>query len=88
MTPGPLARVSNRTLITPMIAALPVAAMTPAMADNAPSAAQPAAQSTEVKKELQKLMNAFGAGELSSKEYKARKEALLKSASNTQLGQQ
>jgi hypothetical protein len=78
----------NRTLITLMIAALPFAVMTPAMADNAPSAAQPAAQSTEVKKELQKLMNAFGAGELSSKEYKARKEALLKSASNTQLGQQ
>ncbi len=74
----------NRTLITLMIAALPFAAMTPAMADNA----QPAAQSNEVKKELQKLMNAFGAGELSSKEYKARKEALLKSASNTQLGQQ
>mgnify|MGYP006277960653 CR=1 FL=1 len=73
----------NRTLMTLMIAALPFAAMTPAYADNAPPA-----QSAELKKELQKLMNAYGAGEMSSQEYKARKEALLKSTSSSQLGQQ
>ena len=45
-------------------------------------------ESAELKKELQKLMNAYGAGEMSSQEYKARKEALLKSTSSSQLGQQ
>ncbi len=74
----------TRTLMTLMIAALPFAAMSPAVAGNAP-----AAQTTVVKKELQKLMNAYGAGEMSAKEYKARKEALLASAANnTQVGQQ
>lgn len=74
----------TRTLMTLMIAALPFAAMSPAMAGN-----EPAAQTTVVKKELQKLMNAYGAGEMSAKEYKARKEALLASAANTtQVGQQ
>jgi hypothetical protein len=76
----------TRTLMTLMIAALPFATMAPAMAD-----ATPPAKTTEVKKELQKLMNAYGAGEMSSKEYKARKEALLASAANTtttQVGQQ
>ena len=74
----------TRTLMTLMIAALPFAAMSPAMAGN-----EPAAQTTVVKKELQKLMNAYGAGEMSAKEYKARKEALLASAANTtQVSQQ
>ena len=48
---------------------------------HAPSvAAEPAKmeQSVEVKKELKKLMDAYGNGEMSSKEYKRRKEALLK----------
>lgn len=72
----------TRLAIALMIAALPFAAM------NAATAAEsaPAAQSAEVKKELQKLMNAFGAGELSSRDYKARKEALLKSTATTQVG--
>ncbi len=73
----------NRALMTLMIAALPFAAMTPAYADN-----PPAAQTAAMKKELQKLMNAYGAGEMSAKDYKARKEALLKSAASTQIGQQ
>ncbi|MSO97537.1 MAG: hypothetical protein EXR11_04875 [Rhodospirillaceae bacterium] len=45
------------------------------------SAAEPAAavamEQKDVAKELRKLMNAYGAGEMSSKEYKARKQALM-----------
>jgi hypothetical protein len=74
----------TRTLMTLLIAALPFAAMSPAIAGNTPPA-----QTAEVKKELQKLMNAYGAGEMSAKEYKARKQALLNSPANTtQVGQQ
>ena len=77
----------NRTLIALMIAAVPFAAMSPARADNAPQA-QTQTQTAEMKRELQKLMNAYGAGEMSAKEYKARKEALVKSTATTKLGQQ
>lgn len=64
------------------VLALTVAAAVSMAAIHAPVlAAEPAAkaaQSPEVKKELKKLMDAYGNGEMSSKEYKARKEALLK----------
>ena len=71
----------TRILMTVLIAAMPFAAMTSVRA-----AEPPATQSVEVKKELQKLMNAFGAGEMSARDYKERKEALLKSASTRQVG--
>ncbi|MBM3514045.1 MAG: hypothetical protein FJX59_10045 [Alphaproteobacteria bacterium] len=65
-----------RILVLTMAAVASTASIhAPAMAADPPASA---AQSPEVKKELKKLMNAHGAGEMSSKEYKARKEALLK----------
>ncbi len=71
----------TRILMTVLIAALPFASMTAVRA-----AETPATQSVEVKKELQKLMNAYGAGEMSAKEYKERKEAVLKAASTSTVG--
>ena len=57
-----------------VIAALPMSAAPVFAADKA---AKEAAASPEVQKELKKLMEAYGAGALSAKEYKKRKEALL-----------
>jgi predicted acylesterase/phospholipase RssA len=63
----------KRVLVILALATLPFAAF------HAPAfAADPAPQSAEVKQELKKLMEAYGNGEMSAKDYKARKEALLK----------
>jgi uncharacterized membrane protein len=72
----------TRLIATLMIAALPFAAVGAAQASETPAKEQTAS----VKKELQKLMDRYGAGEISSKEYKARKEALLKGETPTQVG--
>ncbi|MDX2142841.1 MAG: hypothetical protein SFV19_05775 [Rhodospirillaceae bacterium] len=55
-----------------LLAGAPVAAMA------APDQQPAVTQSADVDKELAKLKKAVGAGEISNKEYKARKEALLK----------
>ena len=65
----------KRTLAALLIAALPLSVMHSAAI--AADSAKEAAASPEVRKELQKLKNALGAGEMSSKQYQERKEALL-----------
>jgi predicted secreted protein len=67
----------KKTLAALVVTALPLSAMT-AVTHAATEPAKAEAQSPEVKKELKKLMEAYGSGSMSSKEYKARKEALLK----------
>lgn len=53
-------------------------AVAPVMAAQAPAdSAKAAAPSADVKAELAKLRKAVGAGEISTKEYNVRKEALL-----------
>jgi hypothetical protein len=65
----------KRVLITVAAAMLSLASVhAPAIAAE-PAKAQ---ASAEVKKDLKKLMEAYGNGEMSAKEYKARKEALMK----------
>ncbi len=61
-------------IVAVVIAMLPLAAAPAFAADKATaeSAASPAVQ-----KELQKLKEAYGAGSMSAKEYKKRKEELL-----------
>ncbi|MDX2224283.1 MAG: hypothetical protein SFV21_16150 [Rhodospirillaceae bacterium] len=67
----------KKTIAALVVAALPLAALS-AASHAATEPAKSEAQSPEVKKELKKLMDAYGNGSMSSKEYKARKEALLK----------
>lgn len=71
----------NRTLAALLIAALPLSVMHSAAI--AADSAKEAAVSPEIKKELQKLKNAYGAGEISAKTYQERKEALLKGKPKT-----
>lgn len=64
-----------------LIAALLISTLSFAALSTVATAAEPAAaavmEQKDVAKELRKLMNAYGAGEMSSKEYKARKQALM-----------
>jgi hypothetical protein len=59
-----------------LVAALCTTAV-PSSADGADAPSREQQLSPEQRKELKKLRDAYGAGELSSKEYKKRKEALL-----------
>jgi predicted secreted protein len=72
--------MSIRTAAIALAVSLGLAA--PLAAHAADGAAKPAV-SKEVQAELTKLKKAAGAGEISAKEYKARKEALLAGASQT-----
>jgi len=65
----------KRIFVALLISALPVAALhAPAMAADS---AKEQALSPEQKKELKKIKNALGNGELSSKQYQVRKQAIL-----------
>lgn len=73
----------KKTIAALIVAGLPLAAVS-AASHAATEPAKAEAQSPEVKKELKKLMEAYGNGSISSKQYKARKEALLKGESANQ----